>query len=281
MKWKIVTDSGSDIRKIDHLNDDVAFESVPLMLNIGNKVYVDDENVDLGSLMDAMEGEASASSSACPAPNAYAETYKGADNVIVFTLSANLSGSYNSASLGRDLILENNPDANIFVFDSLSAGAEMNLLVRKAAELANQGLEFDELVSQLKAYHANTTVAFLLESVDNLVKNGRVNKIVGQMIGLLGIRLVGRRTDEGRIELAHKSKGNKRAMRTLIGELVSNGYRGGDLEITHAANLETAEAVKAALLEKFPQTEITILQMSGLCSFYAQRKGLIIGYQTI
>lgn len=280
MKWKIVTDSGSDLRQIDNLNEDVAFESVPLMLNIGNKVYVDDENVNISAVMDAMEGETAASSSACPAPNAYAETYKGAENVIAFTLSSNLSGSYNSASLGRDIFLEQKPDANIFVFDSLSAGSEINMLVRKAVELANKGVSFDEMVAELKAYHEHTTVSFLLESVDNLVKNGRVNKIVGQMIGLLGIRLVGRRTEEGRIELAHKSKGTKRAMRTLLEEVISNGYQGGTMEISHAMNEDGAKTFKASVLERFPNADITIIGMSGLCSFYAQRKGMIIGYVT-
>lgn len=280
MKWKIVTDSGSDIRQIDNLSEDVAFESVPLMLNIGNKVYIDDENIDVSALMDAMEGEAAASSSACPAPNAYAETYKGADNVIVFTLSSNLSGSYNSASLGRDLILEENPQANIHIFDSFSAGSEINLLVRKAVELATNGVSFDEMVKELNEYHAHTTVSFLLESVDNLVKNGRVNKILGQMIGLLGIRLVGRRTQDGKIELAHKSKGTKRAMRTLFDEILSKGYQGGTMEISHALNKESADIFKAKVLERFPAADITIIDMSGLCSFYAQRKGLIIGYVT-
>ena len=279
MKWKIITDSGSGIRQIDDLNDDVAFESVPLMLNIGNKVYVDDENVDISALMDAMEGESAASSSACPAPNAYAETYKGAENVIVFTLSSNLSGSYNSASLGRDLILEQNPKANIYICDSLSAGAENDLLVRKAAALANKGIEFDDMVTEVEAYHDHTMVSFLLESVDNLVKNGRLNKIVGQMIGLLGIRLVGRRTDEGKIELAHKSKGTKRAMRSLLDELISQGYQGETIHISHALNEEGAKKFKAVVLDRFPDAKISISLMSGLCGFYAQRNGLIVGYE--
>lgn len=280
MKWKIITDSGSGIRQINDLNDDVAFESVPLMLNIGNKVYVDDEKVDIAALMNAMEGESAASSSACPAPNAYAETYKGADNVIVFTISSNLSGSYNSASLGRDLILEQNPEANIYICDSLSAGSEIDLLVQKAAELANKGIEFEDMVTEVEAYHDHTMVAFLLESVDNLVKNGRLNKIVGQMIGLLGIRLVGRRTSEGKIELAHKSKGTKRAMRTLLDEMISQGYTGETMHISHALNEEGAEKFTAVVLERFPDANITTSLMSGLCGFYAQRNGLIVGYET-
>lgn len=281
MKWKIVADSGSDIRELDGLNQEVSYEYVPLMFNIGTKVYVDDETLDMKGFLDAMENESSASSSACPAPNAYAETYKGADNVIVFTLSSNLSGSYNSASLGKELILEQNPEANIHIFDSLSAGSEMNILVRKAAELISEGLEFDELVQKMVAYHKKTNIAFLLESVDNLVKNGRVNRIVGQMIGLLGIKLIGQRSEDGRIELAQKSKGTKRAMRTLLSEFDNKKFNGQVMEISHAMNPESAEQLKKEVLAKYPQAKIRIVEMSGLCSFYAQRSGLIIGFETL
>lgn len=281
MKWKIVADSGSDIRELDSLNQEASYEYVPLMFNIGTKVYVDDETLDIKGFVDAMENESSASSSACPAPNAYAETYKGADNVIVFTISSNLSGSYNSASLGKELILEQNPEANIHIFDTLSAGSEMNILVRKAAELINEGIEFDDLVQKMTAYHEKTNIAFLLESVDNLVKNGRVNRIVGQMIGLLGIKLIGQRSEDGRIELAQKSKGTKRAMRTLLTEFDNKKFNGKVMEISHAMNPDSAEQLKKEVLAKYPQAKIRIVEMSGLCSFYAQRDGLIIGFETL
>lgn len=279
MKWKIVTDSGSDIRQIDNLGDDVAFEVVPLMINIANKVYIDDENIDLEDLIDASEKEKTASSSACPAPSAYAQALEGADNVICFTLSSNLSGSYNSASLGRDMFLESKPDKNVFVFDTFTAGSEMNLLIRKAVELAKEGVEFDELVQQLKDYHTKTNVNFVLESVDNLVKNGRVSKIVGQMIGLLDIRLIGKRSDDGQIELAHKSRGIKRALNTLLKTMKQNKYQGGKIEISYNTSIEVALTLIDKIKAEFPSADINLIKMSGLCTYYAQRNGMLIGFE--
>ena len=280
MKWKIVADSGCDIRQLEGLNENVSYDFVPLMLDIGGDVFVDDQNVNIERLLDVMEKERSAASSACPAPANYAEAYKGAENVIVFTLSTNLSGSYNSASLGKDLLLEENPEVNIHIFDTLSAGAEMNILVRKAAELANKGVAFDDLVEEMKNYHQHTNISFLLESVDNLVKNGRVNKILGQMIGLLGIKLIGQRSSEGRIELAHKSKGTKRALKTLLNEFDTKKFNGHIMEISHSMNLPGAEQLKKQVIDKFPSAVIRITEMSGLCNFYAERSGLIIGFET-
>lgn len=280
MKWKIVADSGCDIRQLEGLNKNVSYEFVPLMLDIGGDVFVDNQDINIERLLDAMEKERSAASSACPAPATYAEAYKGAENVIVFTISSNLSGSYNSASLGKDLLLEENPNVNIHVFDTLSAGAEMNILVRKAAELANKEVSFDELVKEMKDYHQHTNISFLLESVDNLVKNGRVNKILGQMIGLLGIKLIGQRSSEGRIELAHKSKGTKRALKTLLSEFDTKKFNGNIMEISHSLNPAGAEQLKKQVLDKFPNAVIRISEMSGLCNFYAERSGLIIGFET-
>ncbi len=280
MKWKIVTDSGADIRSIKHLSNEIDFEVVPLMLNIGEEVFIDTPSIDIDRFMDAMEAEAEASSSACPGPSVYADAFRGAENVICFTLSSGLSGSYNSACLGRDLLLEENPDLNVHVFDSRSAGGEIDLLIYKAVELIQSSLSFEETLEKLTTYHSATTVSFLLDSVDNLVKNGRVNKLLGQMIGLLGIKLVGKRSLEGTIELAHKAKGTKRAMKLMFQEMQNQGYKGGRVVIAHVLNQQTAENYSKVISAAFPQAEIIIEACSALCSYYAQRKGLIVGYET-
>ena len=279
MKWKIVADSGSNILEYKMTNASAEFKSVPLMLNIGTDVYIDNTDLDLTTLLNAMEFEKTASSSACPAPDTYAQAFEGAENVLCFTLSSALSGSYNSAVLGANIFKETHPDVNIHIFDTLTAGAEIDLLVQKAIELVEQGLEWDEVINALNEYHTHTDVTFILETVDNLVKNGRISKLVGSMIGLLGIRLVGIRTPEGKIELAHKAKGTKRAMKTTLGEMISRGYNGGKAIISHCTAQDTAETFKQLILEHYPQAAIEICQMNGLCSYYAQRNGLIIGFE--
>lgn len=278
MKWKIVTDSGSNIREIDNLPEGVDFDLIPLILHVDEKDFVDEPTLDVKELVDAVE-KAPSSSSACPAPGVYAEKFKGADNVICFTISSNLSGSYNSAELGRTIALEENPDANIHIFDSLSAGGEMDLLVWKALDFIKEGKDFQEVTADLEAYHKNTFVSFMLKSIENLVKNGRVNKAVGSIVGLLNIHVIGVRSEEGTIEMANRARGEKRALNTFLKEIIENGYKGNKMEISHVLNPTLAEKVADMVRAKFPQADINIIPTSGLCSFYAENGGLIVGYE--
>lgn len=278
MKWKIVTDSGSNIREIDNLPEGVDFDLIPLILHVDEKDFVDEPTLDVKELVDAVE-KAPSSSSACPAPGVYAEKFKGADNVICFTISSNLSGSYNSAELGRTIALEENPDANIHIYDSLSAGGEMDLLVWEALDFIKEGKDFQEVTADLEAYHKNTFVSFMLKSIENLVKNGRVNKAIGSIVGLLNIHVIGVRSEEGTIEMANRARGEKRALNTFLKEIIENGYNGKKMEISHVLNPTLAEKVADMVREKFPQAEINIIPTSGLCSFYAENGGLIVGYE--
>lgn len=278
MKWKIVTDSGSNIREMENLPEDILFDLIPLTLHVEQKDFVDTPDLDIKELLDAVS-KASKSSSACPAPGVYAEKFEGAENVICFTISSNLSGSFNSAELGKTIALEKNPDLNIHIFDSKTAGGEIDLLVQKAIELAAAGKRFDEVISELNTYHKSTHAGYMLQSIENLVKNGRVSKVVGSLVGLLNINLIGIRSADGRIEMSNRARGEKRALKTFVDELYKNGYNGKKLEIGHVENLSLAERMAEMIREKSPSAEINIKPNSGLCSFYAERGGLIAGFE--
>jgi len=280
MDWKIITDTGSNIREINSLPDNISFDIIPLILHIDNEDYIDTPDLDI-ELLNQKVAAASESSSACPAPGVYAEKFAGAENVICFTLSSELSGSYNSANQGKQIALEENPEANIHVFDSKSAGGEIDLLVFKAIELAKEGLNFHEVVDGLNKYHEKTYVGYMLKSIENLVKNGRVNKIVGSLVGLLNIHVIGIRSEEGTIEMSNRARGEKRALNTFVKDLVEAGFSGKVLEISHVNNKPLAEKLSAQILEKFPKTDVRIRPTSGLCSFYAERGGLIVGYERV
>jgi len=278
--WKIVTDTGSNIRQINDLPENISFDIIPLILHIDNEDYVDTPDLDIEILTQKV-AQASKSSSACPAPGAYAEKFKGADHVICFTLSSKVSGSYNSAEQGKQIALEENPDANIYIFDSKSAGGEIDLLIFKAIELIKEGLGFHEVVAGLNDYHEKTHAGYMLKSVDNLVKNGRVNKIVGSLVGLLNIHVIGIRSEEGTIEMSSRARGEKRALNTFVKDLVETGFSGKVLEISHVNNEPLAKKLSEKILEQFPKTEIQIRPTSGLCSFYAEKGGLIVGYERL
>lgn len=280
MDWKIVTDTGSNIREIDNLPENIAFDIIPLILHIDNEDYIDTLDLDT-EILNQKVAEASKSSSACPAPGVYAEKFAGAENVICFTISSELSGSYNSADQGKQLALEENPDANIYIFDTRSAGGEMDLLVFKAIELVKEGMNFHEVVDELNKYHEKTYVGYMLKSIENLVKNGRVNKVVGSLVGLLNIHVIGIRSEEGTIEMSNRARGEKRALNTFINDIIEAGFSGKVMEIGHVNNETLAKKFSEKILEKFPQTDIRIRPTSGLCSFYAERGGLIVGYERI
>ena len=120
----------------------------------------------------------------------------------------------------------------------------------------------------------------MLKSVDNLVKNGRVNKIVGSLVGLLNIHVIGIRSEEGTIEMSSRAR-RKRALNNFVKDLVETGFSGKVLEISHVNNEPLAKKLSEKILEQFPKTEIQIRPTSGLCSFYAEKGGLIVGYERL
>ena len=279
MKWKIIADSGCDYRSLDNLASDTEFVSVPLTLQVGETIYRDDAQLNIDQMMEEMYATTTASKSACPSPDDYMKSFEGADNIIVVTITGTLSGSYNSAEIAKKIYLEEHPDAKIHVIDSLSAGGEVDLLVRKLNHLVAEGLEFDQILDAITAYQAKTKLLFVLAKVDNLVKNGRLSKLVGTVVGLLNIRMVGEASKTGTLELLQKARGQKKAIKAAFDELIKAGYTGGHITIAHSNNDKFIEQFSALIREKFAQASIEVLPTSGLCSFYAEEGGLLMGYE--
>ena len=279
MKWKIIADSGCDYRTYESAAPDTSFVSVPLTIQIGETIYTDDPNLDTDKMMEDMYATTTASKSACPSPDDYMKAFEGADNIIVVTITGTLSGSHNSAQVAKKLYLEDHPASNIHVIDSLSAGGEVDLLVRKLHQLIAQDLDFDQVVEVITKYQEKTKLIFVLAKVDNLVKNGRLNKIIGTVVGLLNIRMVGQASDTGTLELLHKARGQKKAISTTFEEMLKAGYKCGHITIAHRRNEKFVEQLSALVHEKFANADIEVLPTSGLCSFYAEEGGLLIGYE--
>lgn len=278
MKWKIVTDTGSNIFEIDNLPENTSFERVPMLLYLDNQELRDTPEIDRTNFIEQMKA-ANKVGSACPSPGVYAEKFDGAENVIAFTITGALSGSYGSALSGRKLILEENPDRNIFVLDSKSTAGEIDLLIRKTVELIREQKEFNEVVEELKEYHKKTRVAYMFKSIENLVKNGRVNKFIGSVVDRLNIHVIGIRSDEGTIEMTSRARGEKRAIKAFIKDIIENDFNGKMLEIAHVNNEVLAEKIANIMLEKYPQVDIKIRSTSGLCTMYTEDGGITVGYE--
>ncbi|MGQ7330367.1 DegV family protein [Streptococcus suis] len=278
-KWKIVADSGCDYRQLAQLAPDTEFVSVPLSIQIGDQTFVDDASLDIDQMVSVMQSTSEAATSACPSTQAYEEAFAGAENVIVVTITGGLSGSFNAARVARDMYLEEHPDAKIHLLDSLSAGGEMDLLVTEINRLIASGLEFEEVVSAITTYQENTKLLFVLAKVDNLVKNGRLSKLVGTVVGLLNIRMVGEASSEGKLELLQKARGHKKSVTAAWEEMKKAGYKGGRIIMAHRNNEKFFQQFSDLVKETYPEARIEEVATSGLCSFYAEEGGLLMGYE--
>ena len=279
MTWKIVADSGCDYRQLVSPATDTTFVSVPLKIQVADQLFIDDHHLNIDQMMETMYATSEASKSACPSPDDYLRSFEGGDNIIVVTITGTLSGSHNSAQLAKNIFLEEHPETNIHVIDSLSAGGEVDLFVDKLNELIGQGLSFKEVVQTITAYQDKTKLLFVLAKVDNLVKNGRLSKLLGTVVGLLNIRMVGEASETGTLELLQKARGPKKSLQAAYEELVKAGYSGGRIVMAHRSNEKFCQQLSDLILERFPQADIKILPTSGLCSFYAEDGGLLMGYE--
>ena len=279
MEWKIVVDTACDFREIPNKAENVIYERVPFSLQIEDKVFVDTLDLDIDKMMEEMYASSEPARSACPSPEAYLAAYRGAKNVIVLTLTGGMSGSYNSAIIGEKMLKEENEDVNIHIIDTLSAGGENDLYLLKINELIKEGLSFDEVVSEMRKYQENSKLIFVLEKVDNLVKNGRLNKLAAAVVGLLNMRMVGEASDEGTLHLLHKVRGEKKAVFTVVDEMIKAGYKGGRVVVTHRNNEDICKKIQDKLREKFSNIEFMIVPTSGICSFYGEEGGMLLGYE--
>ena len=279
MTWKIVSDSSCDLRAASFHSDSVAFELVPLRIQVGAQAFLDSDQLSVPELLAA---EKAASSTACPSPAAFARAFETVDRVVCVTISSNLSGTYHAACIGREMVLEEHPEKQICVLDSLAASGAMVLLIRRAQalmEAAGDDGDFDALCQQLHRYQATLRTCFTLENFDNLIKNGRMRPIVGTLLHTLGIHVIAEATEEGTIRVADKARGVNKTYRAITSLMAkSKDCTDAEVVISHCENLEGAMALKRQILADLPVKQVDLLSCRGLTSFYAMEKGLIVGY---
>ena len=273
---KIIADSSADIKAVEG----ACFQSVPMTIRAGERDFVDNEQLDTAAMLDFLASHNGPSGTACPGPENWMSAFEGADEIFVVCITGSLSGTWSSAMAARELYLQAHPDVKIHVFDSLSTGPEMLLLIERLAFLIREGKSFDEICAAGEEYLSSTHLLFILRSVHNLAQNGRVSKLVAGAIGILGIQILAVASEQGTIEPVEKCRGDKKARSALVQEMYERGYRGGKVRISHAQNSEAAIAIERALRERFPLADIKTRLCGGLCSYYAERGGVIVGFET-
>lgn len=274
-QFKIVTDSSSDVLKLDT----TPFASAPLKIITANKEYVDDEHLNVEEMVNDLQGYKGRSSTSCPNAEDWLQTFGDADFVFCVTITGTLSGSYNSALSAKTIYEETYPDRKVFVLDSKSTGPEIALILEKLEELISENKDYDTICEEITNYCQSTRLLFMLESLKNLANNGRVNSLVAKMAGILGIRLVGKASIKGDLEPLNKCRGERKALEATVENMQKEGFGGGKVIIAHCFNISIANELKEMIVSQFPSSVIKIYSCRGLCSFYAEKGGFLIGFE--
>ena len=272
---KIVADSSGDLLTLRGTD----FAAAPLKIITDHREFVDDCHLDVAEMTGFLAAYHGRSSTACPGPGDWLTAFDHAQYVFCVTITSNLSGSYNAACAAREQYLQEHPDRQVYVLDSLSVGPEMQLILEHFRDRILAGDSFEAACAAAEHYRRSTGLMFMLSSMRNLANNGRVSPLLAKAAGLLGIRAIGKASDQGTLEMLDKCRGEKKALQTVTNHLHTLGYQGGAVHIGHCGNEDAARALEALLRQDHPDAAVTIYPCRGLCSFYAEPGGLLIGFE--
>lgn len=277
MSFKIVSDSASNLLTLS----DVDFASVPLKIVTSQAEYVDDTGLDVRQMVDRIKVTKGKSGTSCPNIHDWLQAFGDAEQVFAVTITGNLSGSAASAKEAAREYEQEHPGAKVHVIDTLSAGPEMALIIEKLKQWAGEKISFEQIRDKIEAYRQKTHLIFSLESLTNLARNGRCSPAVAKIAGVLGIRVVGVASAQGTLEPLHKCRGEKKALEAILQIMKDRNFGGGKVRIAHCFNPETAAKLRDKILGAFPQSQILLEPTTGLCSFYAEEGGLMIGFESL
>ena len=278
MSYKIIGDSCTDLTK--ELKQEGCISLVPLSLMIEDETFIDDDTFNQKLFIEKMAKSEECPKSACPSPERYMREFEDADECYVVTLSAQLSGSYNSALLAKNMYLEEHPEKKIEIVDSRSASVGQTLIALKIKELKEQGLAFEEVKAKVEHFRDGMQTKFVLESLENLRKNGRLTNIAAMLCNVLNIRPVMVGTPEGHITKLDQARGMNKALLRMIDYIEKDAVEATTkiLGIAHCNNKERAEFVKHEILKKVPFKDCIIVDTAGVSTLYANDGGIIVAY---
>lgn len=280
MKYKIIADTSCDLN--DELKQEFKNEFVPFSVSINDNTFKDNEK-NQNEIINLMQSTTKPAKTACPSPEDFLQKFNNNidEKIFIVTISSELSGTYNSAVLAKDIYLEEHPDKEIYVIDSLSASAGETLITNYIHELIKTNkYTASEVYSKALIKVKKMNTLFVLQDISNLLKNGRLSKIAGALVTMLNLKLVLGSNGFGEIELFKKARGTKKAFSLLvdtIGESLSKAEQ-KVIVISHCNAIEYAESIKKMLEEKFTFKKIHIVETNGLSTIYANNGGIVIAY---
>ncbi len=277
--YKILVDSCGDFP--EWMKKDPHFERVPLTVSVDDYDIIDDDSFDQADFLRRVEESPNAPKSACPSPGAYVDAMDDdVDRIYIVTLSARLSGSYNSACLAKSLFEDEdeNEDKKVYVFDSKSASIGETLIAIKIDELEKQGLPFAELVIAVESYIRSQHTFFCLETLDHLRKAGRLSNLKAMIAGTLNIKPIMGSTDEGDICQLAQARGMNKALEKMAECMISVTRECSEkvLAISHCNAPEVALKLKECVEKVGTFKDIFIVDTAGVSSLYAADGGVIM-----
>lgn len=276
MNYKIAVDSSSDMLELEGVD----FISVPLKIVTDDREFVDDHNLDLDEMLSYLSQYKGRSGSSCPNVGDWLDAFGDAEGVFALTITSALSGCCNAAVQAKSVYEDAHPGRRVCALDTLSTGPEMSLIAEKLRELILSNLHFDEIEARIREYMTHTHLMFTLESLNNMARNGRVSPLIAKACGLLGIRIMGQASGEGTLQPLHKCRGEAKALSTLFKEMKEKGFRGGKVRIDHCRNEGAARSLLELIRAEFPRCDIRLHTTGGLCSFYAESGGILVGFES-
>ena len=278
MKRRIIADSSCDLN--DSLKEKLDISLVPFTIDVEDEKFTDDRDLEVNKLIAAMKKSPNPVKTSCPSPGDFASEYMGLDAVFAVTISSKLSGTYNAAFLAKEMIQEKYPESFIHVFDSKSASIGETLVAIKIQELIDEDLDNFDIVEKVEKYIGDMKTFFILESLDNLIKNGRISKTKGLVANILNLKPIMGDDGDGNIELVENNRGSKKAFKRLIQIIGENEekFEEKTLGISHTNALEKAENLKAEIKKLYNFKDIVIVKTGGLSTAYANDGGIILAF---
>ena len=271
---KLIIDSSSNMKS----DPDHNVEVVPLTISFGGKDYIDDQNLNIREFLNDMNQNQIAGKTTCPSIQAWLNALEGTEKAIIITMTSGMSGTFSSALQAKTMYEEKYPTSQIIVVDSRSAGPELTIVLHGIEKMIQGDIRFVDLEEVIAKFRMRTHLLFILQSLHNLSLNGRVSPVAAKAAGLLKINLIGTASKEGKLEPLTKARGMKKAMRELLKYMKDDNYHGGEVIIDHCENEKDAEIIKDKILAEYPDAQVTIRPMRGLCSFYAEEGGIMVGF---
>lgn len=276
MSYKIIVDSCGELT--EEMKASGVYENVPLTIQIDDHHIVDDETLDQADLLKKIADSPNSPKTSCPSPERYMESYTGADRIYVVTLSAELSGSYNSAVLGKNIYHEEYGEKDIYIFNSRTASVGQTLIAYKIQECEEKGMTFEEVVKTVEDYIDSQVTYFILECLDTLKKNGRLTGVKALVATALNIKPIMGSTPQGTICQLDKARGIHKALSKMVDRIINDlGDRKDTvLGIAHCNCPDRAELVKKQLMEKGDFKKVVTVDTRGISTVYANEGGVIV-----